>query len=48
MLHLYLGPNLRSMHSLNILYDVSDLIFSGSAFQIFGPSVIKLLSPQVA
>ena len=44
MLHLQLGPNHRSMYSLNVLYDVSDLIFSGSAFQFFGPSVIKLLS----
>ena len=40
----HLGPNHRSMYSLNFSYDVSDLIFYGSAFQIFGPSVIKLLS----
>ena len=43
-----MGPNHRSMYSLNFLYDASDLIFSGSAFQIFRPSVIKLLSLQVA
>ena len=43
-----MGPNHRSMYSLNFLYDASDLIFSGSAFQIFWPSVIKLLSLQVA
>ena len=47
ILHLNLGPNHRSMYSLNFLYDVSDLIFSGSAFQIFVLSLIKLLSPQV-
>ena len=34
MLHLHLGPNHR------FLYDVLDLIFSESAFQIFGTSVI--------
>ena len=45
MLHLQLGPNHRSMYSLNVLYDVSDLIFSGSSFRTFGPSFIKLLSP---
>ena len=32
MLHLHLGPNHRSMYSLNFFYDVSDLIFSGSDY----------------
>ena len=45
MLHLQLSPNHVLIYSLNLVTDVKDFTLEGSWFHIFGPKVIRLLSP---
>ena len=42
------GPDHKLTYSLNLLSDVTRFISVGSAFHIFGPKILKLLSPYVA
>ena len=46
-LHLHFGPNQVLMYSLNFGNDVSDFIFDGRLFHIFGPKVLKLWVPNL-
>ena len=42
------GSDHKLTFSLNLLSDVSRFISVGSPFHIFGPKVVKRLSPYVA
>ena len=44
--HLQFGPYQVSMNPLNFSYDCSDFITSGKLFQICGPRLFTLLSPN--
>ena len=46
-LYLHEGPDHKLTYSLNLLSDVSRFISVGSAFHIFGPKILKLLSLYV-
>ena len=47
MLHLHLGPYHILMNSVNFGREVKSLTSSGEEFQILGPNVFRLFSPNV-
>ena len=46
-LHLHFGPSQVLIYSLNFRKDVSDFIFDGRLFHIFGPRDLKLWVPNL-
>ena len=46
-MHLQFGPSQVLIYSLNFRKDVSDFIFDGRLFHIFGPRDLKLWVPNL-
>ena len=45
--HLHLGPSQVLIYSLNLGNDISDFIFDGRLFHIFGPKDLKIWLPNL-